>query len=219
MIKHLIFDFDGVIIDSEILAAKAFSDVLKQMNIQNQYSTKIIAEKFAGNKMVFVAEEIAKVHSISNKQVYLNKVMKLTSKYYNDQLKSIEGIDNFLKMNTLNRFICSNSGKKRIIKGLEIVNLSKLFDYNKIYTFEMVEKPKPAPDVYLKLIEENNIDRNEALVLEDIVAGVRSAILSGLNVVGVTIGSHWQGRSSELLTNEGTIAILKSYKDFNKLLK
>ena len=65
MIKHLIFDFDGVIIDSEILAARAFDKVLKKMDI-NHYTPQSIAAKYAGNKTIKVAKEISKIHKISD---------------------------------------------------------------------------------------------------------------------------------------------------------
>ena len=96
MIKHLIFDFDGVIVDSEILAAKAFSQVLSNMKIESKYTTEFIAEKFAGNKMIKVAGEICKMHNIKDANSYLNNVMKLVSDLYSKNLKSVNGIDDFL---------------------------------------------------------------------------------------------------------------------------
>ena len=219
MIKYLIFDFDGVIVDSEILAAKAFSQVLTDMNIENKYTTEIIAEKFAGNKMFKVAEEICKIHNIVNKNTYLKKVMKLVSELYNNSLKPVEGFKRFLELSNFDNYICSNSGKQRIIKGLRHIGLENSFDEKKIYTFEMVNNPKPSPDIYLKLIQDNNITNKEALVLEDSVPGVSAAVAANLNVVGVTVGSHWSHRSHQSLIDAGSITIMKSYLDLNKIIQ
>ena len=219
MIKHLIFDFDGVIVDSEILAAEAFANVLLDMKINSTYSTKFIAEKFAGNKMVKVASEICEVHNIEDKNAYLKKVMEFVSESYNTKLKSVEGIEKLLSLNILDLYICSNSGKQRILKGLQNVGLDSFFNKNKIYTFEMVSNPKPSPDIFLKTVEDNNLDKKEVLVLEDSVPGVQAAVTAGLKVVGVTVASHWKGRSSKVLIESGAIAVLKSYLDFKDLLK
>ena len=81
MIKHLIFDFDGVIVDSEILAAEAFANALLDMKIRSTYSTGFIAEKFAGNKMVKVASEICEIHNIEDKNAYLKKQWNLLASH------------------------------------------------------------------------------------------------------------------------------------------
>ena len=219
MIKHLIFDFDGVIVDSEILAAKAFSQVLSNMKIESKYTTEFIAEKFAGNKMIKVAGEICKMHNIKDANSYLNNVMKLVSDLYSKNLKSVNGIDDFLKQNNSNLYISSNSGKQRIIKGLNKVGLANYFKEDKIYTFEMVKNPKPSPDIYIKTIEDNNLDPEESLVFEDSVPGVKAASSANLRVIGVTAASHWKNKKSDSLVEAGSFAIMNSYSEYNKILK
>ena len=219
MIKHLIFDFDGVIVDSEILAAEAFANALLDMKIRSTYSTGFIAEKFAGNKMVKVASEICEIHNIEDKNAYLKKTMEFVSESYNTKLKTVEGIEKLLKLNIFDLYICSNSGNQRIIKGLKNVGLDSFFNNNRIYTFEMVKNPKPSPDIFLKTVEDNNLDKKEVLVLEDSVPGVQAAVTADLKVVGVAVASHWKGRSSKALIESGSIAVLRSYSDFKDLLK
>tara|TARA_B100001029_G_C15045455_1_gene446768 strand:- start:895 stop:1560 length:666 start_codon:yes stop_codon:yes gene_type:complete len=218
MIKHLIFDFDGVIIDSEILAARAFDKVLKKMDI-NHYTPQSIAAKYAGNKTIKVAKEISKIHKISDHILLFNNVMRTVSTFFDKELKAVEQIEDFLKKNDLEFYIGSNSGKQRIIKGLKNVNLTKYFKSQNIYTFEMVEKPKPSPDIYLKIVENNNLKKDEVLVLEDSLPGVRSAIDAGLKVLGIVAASHWKNISHQSLIDEGTFKIIKSYKDLDKTIK
>jgi len=218
MIKYIIFDFDGVIVDSEVLAATAFAEVLSKMNI-NEYSSEIIASKYAGNKTIKVAEEICKTHNIKDPTIIYNQVMKSVSGLFKKKLKAVEKIKVFLNSNNSVFFIGSNSGKQRILRGLKTVGLSSYFKDENIYTFEMVENAKPSPDIYLKIIENNNLNRKEVVVLEDSVPGVRSAIAADLKVIGVTAASHWKNRSAESLKKEGSIMILKSYLELDKFLK
>ena len=217
MIKHLIFDFDGVIVDSEILAAKAFSQTLSNMNIN--YKPEYFAEKFAGNKMITVVENLSLKHEIGNKKEFFNNVMKLVSNIFNEELKPVLNIKQLLISNNLNRFIASNSGKQRIIKGLKIIGLNSFFHYNNIYSFETVKKPKPSPDIYIKVVEENNLYKNEVLVLEDSITGVTAAKLANLKVIGITAGTHWNNRSPKSLIEAGACTILDSFLEFEDLLR
>jgi len=216
MIKHLIFDFDGVIVDSEILAAKAFIKYLSKKNIM--YSVQEFVEKFAGNKMIKVTDELSKVHDIGDKKNFLNNVMKIVSNLFNDELKAVEKIEDFLKKNNLNLFIGSNSGKLRIIKGLKQAGLNSYFREDKIYTFEMVLNPKPFPDIYIEVVDDNNLNKEEVLVLEDSVVGVKAAYDAGLKVLGITAASHWKNRTSKSLIEEGCIKIMESYSDLNCII-
>ena len=88
MIKHLIFDFDGVIVDSEILAAKALTKALSEIKVN--YSTEFIAEHYAGNKVIKVVEDLSKIHNLGNKEIFFKKVMKLVNKFFAEELKSVE---------------------------------------------------------------------------------------------------------------------------------
>ena len=217
MIKHLIFDFDGVIIDSEILAARSFVKILSDMNIY--YDENSFASKYAGHKMITVVENLSKKYDIGDKKIFLNKVMKHVSKIFSNELKPVTNIGYFLKKNKLTRYIASNSGKQRIIKGLSFLSLESFFNYDKIYTFEMVKNAKPSPDVYIKVIKDNNLNENEVLVLEDSIAGVKAAKGANLSVIGITAGSHWVNRSSKELLEAGSIAIIDNYLNFDILLK
>ncbi len=216
MIKHLIFDFDGVIVDSEILAAEAFIRFLSRNNII--YSVEDFVEKFAGNKMVDVTNELSKFHDIGDKKKFLNNVMKIVSNIYNEELIAVKKIKEFLKRNSLDTYISSNSGKPRIIKGLKKVGLDSYFKDENIYTFEMVLKPKPAPDIYNKVVNDNNLDKNELLVFEDSVVGVSSAYDAGLKVLGITAASHWKNRSSKSLLDAGALEIVDSYDKVDQII-
>ena len=216
MIKHLIFDFDGVIVDSEILAAEAFIRFLSKNNIV--YSVEDFVEKFAGNKMVDVTNELSKFHDIGDKKKFLNNVMKIVSNIYNDELTAVKNIKEFLKRNSLDIYISSNSGKPRIIKGLKKVGLESYFKEENIYTFEMVLNPKPAPDIYNKVVDDNNLNKNELLVFEDSVVGVSSAYEAGLKVLGITAASHWKNRSSKSLKDAGVLEIVDSYDKVDQII-
>jgi len=209
MIKNIIFDFDGVLVDSEILVAKAFSKYLLKKNIN-------LSEKefsiFAGKKTVQVIKELSQKFNIKNQEAFFDDIMKISHDIYDNELTPVVGARNFLKNANLNYFIGSNSVKERIISGLKKVNFEIFFSEEKIYSFDMVNQPKPYPDIYLAALERNNLNKNETIIIEDSVVGVQAGVNAGVKVIGLTAGGHWHSeRSTEELIEAGASLLIHDY--------
>ena len=209
MIKNIIFDFDGVLVDSEILVAKAFSKYLLKKNIN-------LSEKefsiFAGKKTVQVIKELSQKFNIKNQEAFFDDIMKISHDIYDNELTPVVGARNFLKNANLNYFIGSNSVKERIISGLKKVNFEIFFSEEKIYSFDMVNQPKPYPDIYLAALERNNLNKNETIIIEDSVVGVQAGVNAGVKVIGLTAGGHWYSeRSTEELIEAGASLLIHDY--------
>jgi beta-phosphoglucomutase-like phosphatase (HAD superfamily) len=78
--------------------------------------------------------------------------MEIASNIYKKELTTVKGAYDFVSNLKLNMFIGSNSMKERIIDGLQRVKLDKYFKPEQVYSFDLVDNPKPDPDVYLKAI-------------------------------------------------------------------
>ena len=126
MIKNIIFDFDGVLVDSEILVAKAFAKYMKTFGIP--INDKEFAN-YAGKKTVEVIASLSEKYSIKNQQKFFDDIMDIASNIYKNELTIVNGVDEFLDEISLNLFIGSNSIKKRIIDGLNKVKLNKYFKF------------------------------------------------------------------------------------------
>ena len=211
MIKNIIFDFDGVLVDSEILVAKAFSKYLFQKNI-------IFSEKdfsiFAGKKTVQVISEISEKFNIENQKIFFDDIMDIVNEIFNKNLKPVDGAKNFLLKSKLNFLIGSNSNKDRILVGLKKVHLDHFFKNDKIFSFDMVKKAKPSPDIYLKAIEMQNLNKNETIIIEDSSVGVKAGVASGVRVIGITAGQHWfLDRSPNELLKSGASLLINNYDE------
>tara|TARA_B100000427_G_scaffold258727_1_gene222726 strand:+ start:1580 stop:2239 length:660 start_codon:yes stop_codon:yes gene_type:complete len=209
MIKNIIFDFDGVLVDSEILVAKAFSKYLLKKNIN-------LSEKefsiFAGKKTVQVIKELSQKFNIKKEEEFFDDIMKISHDIYDNELTPVVGAGNFLKNANLNYFIGSNSVKERIISGLKKVNFEIFFSEEKIYSFDMVNQPKPYPDIYLAALERNNLNKHETIIIEDSVVGVQAGVNAGVKVIGLTAGGHWHSeRSTEELIEAGASLLIHDY--------
>ncbi len=217
MIKNIIFDFDGVIVDSEILASRAFASYI------NTRGNKIKEEDFysyAGMKTVEVIDILSEKYQIEDKKKFSIDIFKIVTQIYSNDLKLVDGVKNFILNSNRNHFIGSNSNKDRIMQGLQIVGLSNYFLNDKVYSFDMVNKPKPDPDIYLKVINDNNLKLDETIVFEDSGIGVKAGILAGLRVFGITAGLHWHSnRDQNELYNNGALKVFSNYKDIQSAME
>ena len=110
--------------------------------------------------------------------------------------------------------------KERIIDGLQRVKLDKYFQPKQIYSFDLVEKPKPDPDIYLKAIEDNNLIKAETIIIEDSAVGVMAGVAAGIKVIGLTAGGHWhEKRDQKELLEAGAFAVTNDYKKITELIK
>ena len=217
MIKNIIFDFDGVLVDSEILVAKAFAKYMQNFGID--IDKKEFAS-FAGKKTVQVIEILSKKYSIKDQEKFFRDIMEIASNIYKKELTTVKGAYDFVSNLKLNMFIGSNSMKERIIDGLQRVKLNKYFKPEQVYSFDLVDNPKPDPDVYLKTLEDNNLIKTETIIIEDSAVGVMAGVAANVKVIGLTAGGHWhEKRDEKELLEAGAFAVTNDYKKVFKLIE
>ena len=217
MIKNIIFDFDGVLVDSEILVAKAFAKYMQNFGID--IDEKEFAS-FAGKKTVQVIDILSKKYSIKDQEKFFRDIMEIASNIYKKELTTVKGAYDFVSNLKLNMFIGSNSMKERIIDGLQRVKLDKYFKPEQVYSFDLVDNPKPDPDVYLKALEDNNLIKTETIIIEDSAVGVMAGVAANVKVIGLTAGGHWhEKRDEKELLEAGAFAVTNDYKKVFKLIE
>ena len=217
MIKNIIFDFDGVLVDSEILVAKAFAKYMQNFGIT--INDREFAN-YAGSKTIQTIELLSEKYSIKNKQKFFDDIMDIASNIYKNELTVVNGANKFLKEISLNLYIGSNSTKERIVEGLNRVKLNKFFKPKQVYSFDLVKNPKPHPDVYLKAIEDNKLNKDETIIIEDSVVGVKAGYSANVKVIGLTAGGHWhENRDEKDLLEAGAIAVTNNYKKIKEIIE
>ena len=216
MIKNIIFDFDGVLVDSEVLVARALSKYLSKRGIkfeEREFS------KFAGNKTVEIVSKLSLLFNIKDKEVFFNDLMSLSKDLYVNKLEPINGLNVFLNKVNHKKLIGSNNIKERIIEGLIKIGIKKFFNSELIFSFDIVGVPKPKPDIYLKAVEDSGIKIHETIIIEDSAIGTIAGAKSGIKVIGLTAGSHWySNRSEQELYEAGAYAVVKNYEDMLLLI-
>ena len=217
MIKNIIFDFDGVLVDSEILVAKAFSKYMQELGIKT--NEKEFAN-LAGKKTVEVIDILSEKYSLKDKQKFFDDIMNIASNIYKKELKTVVGVEEFLKKSKHNLYIGSNSMKNRILDGLKRVGLEKYFNPNHIYSFDLVDNPKPHPDIYLKAVNDNDLIIDETIIIEDSVVGVQAGQDANVKVIGLTAGGHWnKNRDEKELINAGAFVTANDYNKIQEIIE
>ena len=209
MIKNIIFDFDGVIVDSEVLASKAFAKYF------SKFDRSIKEEQFyeyAGKKTVEVIDLLSAKYKIENKENFTNEIFDIVAEVYSRDLKLVDGAKDYISKSNRDHFIGSNSNKDRIMDGLKLVDLDKIFLSDHVYSFDMVERPKPDPDIYLKVLNDNSLNIQETIIIEDSGVGVKAASSAGVRVFGLTAGKHWHSnRDKNELFDNGALNVFSDY--------
>ena len=217
MIKNIIFDFDGVLVDSETIVLKAFSKYMQEYRIK--INEKELAN-LVGKPTVVVIDILSEKYSPEDKKKFSDDIMNIASNIYKKELKKIVGVEEFLEKSKHNLYIGSNSMKNRIVDGLKRVGLEKYFNSNQIYSLDLVDNPKPHPDIYLKAVNDNDLIIDETIIIEDSVVGVKAGQDANVKVIGLTAGGHWcRDRDEKELTNAGAIAIASNYNKIQEIIE
>lgn len=188
MIKGVIFDMDGLMIDSEPLQSEAIAVVLKE------YGKEPIFKK---NKLIHTVglkgheqwTELKKTHGIDEEIEILREkrraaYIKIIKK---NGVKTMPGLIKLLKqLKTKDGLKMGLASNTKIEHILLILNKLKIHGYfNVIISADQVKNAKPHPDIYLKTAADLKLDPENCLVLEDSESGVLAAKKAGMNVIAV----------------------------------
>ena len=217
MIKNIIFDFDGVLVDSETIVLKAFSKYMQECRIKT--NEKELAN-LVGKPTIVVIDILSEKYFPENKKKFSDYIMNIASNIYKKELKKIVGVEEFLEKSKHNLYIGSNSLKDRILDGLKRVGLEKYFNSNQIYSLDLVDNPKPHPDIYLKAVNDNDLIINETIIIEDSVVGVQAGQDANVKVIGLTAGGHWnKNRDEKELINAGAFVTANDYNKIQEIIE
>jgi HAD superfamily hydrolase (TIGR01509 family) len=126
----------------------------------------------------------------------------------------IEGVESVLEGLQTPHCVASSSDVDRVCLSLSLTGLAPHFD-RRLYTSQMVERGKPAPDLFLYAAERMRADPRRTLVIEDSVSGVTAGKAAGMTVWGFVGGSHYQSRDgAAVLSQAGADRVFGRMADF-----
>jgi HAD superfamily hydrolase (TIGR01509 family) len=208
----IIFDCDGVLIDSEILSAQVDCEFLGELGYQ--ITPEELAHRFAGFTTQRIFEKIGEELGRPVPPEMIKRAERETDRRLAEQVEPLPGVHEMLDALDHPRCVCSNSRGERLK-----ISLTKagLWDRFRPYVFSAHDvgtgRGKPAPDVFLHAARVFETDPSEAIVIEDSIAGVTGAVAAGMRVIGFTGASHsWPGHGDALI-DAGALTTVRRLKD------
>ncbi|MGI4982445.1 MAG: HAD family hydrolase [Janthinobacterium lividum] len=183
----LIFDCDGVLIDSEVLICRIVAETLTEVGFA--ITTEQVIHRFAGRPALEQQREIEAEWGQPLPDDYGAKVHARSIAAYRRELQAMPGVSDMLQQIQVPVCVASSSEMDKLRLGLRVTGLASRFEPN-ILSAGMVARGKPAPDVFLFAAGWMRTCPRECLVVEDSVAGTMAAIQAGIPVIGFAGGSH-----------------------------
>ncbi|WP_042146593.1 HAD family phosphatase [Paucisalibacillus sp. EB02] len=182
MLKAVIMDFDGVVIDSEAIWHDLYVEWFK-----TNHNYNLTVEEFllcVGSNYESLFSKLEEKMDISiDREKFLEDTMELFIEK-SDNLPAKEGVVDFIKSvkeKGLGLSLATSSVRAKPVKHLTRLGLIDYFDY--LVTADDVERIKPFPDLYLKAIDNLKVDKEEAVVIEDSQNGLIAANRAGVKTI------------------------------------
>lgn len=187
-LRLIIFDFDGVLADSELLANAVLAEAITELGVPT--TTEDSIRHYMGKRF---HEVIAAVEHAIGRPLppdFATAFQQRTLARFQAELRLVEGARAYIEaFPQMPRCIASSSSPDRLAFCLELLGLGDLFGAN-VFSASQVARGKPHPDIFLHAAERMRTPPSQALVIEDSVGGVQAALAAGMTVIGLLAASH-----------------------------
>lgn len=196
----VIFDCDGVLIDSETLAAQVHADALAELGYSTTAAEMI--RRFTGVPDREMYQIIEGEWGQSLPGDYDKRTSAALWHRYATDLRPIAHVGEVLAEISRPKCVASSSTPEKLRLSLTLTGLYDRFAPD-IFSATQVRRGRPAPDLFLFAAEQMGVAPTRCLVIEDSVAGVKAAVAAGMRVMGFTGGSHCGPDHAPALLDEG----------------
>jgi HAD superfamily hydrolase (TIGR01509 family) len=211
----VIFDCDGVLVDSELIDARIRSACFQAEGFPVTVEDLRSHSGISGAGMAeMILERFGRPMPEGFMQATRAKIMRA----FTDELRAIEGVAELLASLRTPICVASNSHTDRVRHSLEITDLLRFFDPH-VFSAFMVERGKPAPDLFLFAAEKFGVAPTDCLVIEDSVNGVTAARTASMEVIGFCGGSHCRPGHTERLLSAGCNRVFVRMKEVREFLQ
>jgi HAD superfamily hydrolase (TIGR01509 family) len=211
----IIFDCDGVLVDSEVISCRAHAETL------TRHGYPITADQVL-NRFLGVSDREARLmieNEISRKlpNDFESQVKQATLQFYADDLRAISYVGEAIAAIGLPKCVASSGTPEKIRHGL---TCARLYDQlaPHIFSASEVKRGKPAPDLFLFAAEQMQAAPARCLVIEDSIPGVTGAVVAGMTVLGFHGGSHCRPGYGDTLRAAGAIMTFEDMRQLPDLI-
>lgn len=207
--KCIIFDCDGVLVDSERITNKILFSMAGAFGLK--LTLEEMEKNFNGKRLNNIFEQIEGLIGKKLPESFESDFRKQTFEAFKTELKPIVGVKEFINNLSVSYCVASSGPREKIILNLTTTGLIKKFE-NRIYSSYDINSWKPEPDIFIHAAKQMGFKKEECIVIEDSSAGVIAATKGGFKVYGLANENNEQD-----LINEGAVAFY-NYEELAKIL-
>ncbi len=215
--KLIVFDFDGVVADSETLANAVLAELMTELGVP--MTVEQAMQAFIGKRY---EDEIAAISALTGRTVgdcHALDVEGRTIARFRGELRAIEGFRAYFDaLGTAKRCIASSSSPARLAACLDILDLTGAFGPH-VYSASLVARGKPHPDIFLYAAQQLGVAPSDAIVIEDSANGVRAAVAAGMTAIGLTAASHVPPGHAQELRDAGAHHVAQNYREVDAITR
>lgn len=209
--KLIIFDCDGVLIDSELISARMLIAELHDYGVD--MDMKFVSSHFLGRSYPVVLKEVRERWGVALPDRFeADYRARLLAAFARD-LREMPHVRDTIAALRLPYCLATSSSPDRLRRSLDLTGLAPLFE-GRCFTASEVKAGKPAPDLFLHAAARMGADPPACVVIEDSLNGVRAGLAAGMQVWRFTGGSHLTGLD---LTPPNDAIPLATYASFDAM--
>jgi len=201
----VIFDCNGVLVDSEPIANAVLAEALARVGIP--LSAENVASRFHGRRPADVFAAVERVTGKTLPPAFATEVSAETVRRFRRELRPLPHVAHALTWLRGPKAVASSSPLDRIRAGLEVAGLIRYFGPH-LFSASDVAKGKPAPDLFRYAAAKLAVDAGSCIVIEDSVPGVAAAAAAGMTAIGFVGGNATPGRLANDLINAGARTVI-----------
>ncbi|GIZ09424.1 HAD family phosphatase [Flavobacterium sp. UMI-01] len=179
--KCIIFDCDGVLVDSETISNKTLVDMAKTVGVTLDYD--FVMTHFLGKSLQYCFDYIEHLAPQKLPDTFETEFRERTFEAFRTQMQPIPGVHELLSKIKIDVAVASNGPAEKIRLNLTTTNLIDRFEGN-IFSAYDINSWKPNPELYLHAAKSMGYDVKDCVVIEDSLAGVQAALAGGFSVFG-----------------------------------
>ena len=212
----IIFDCDGVLVDSEIISCRCTAEVLSELGFDIGEET--VLKRYVGISDRSMAARIEEEWGRPLPADFRREIQSRILRAFDTELRAIDDIAEALDTIAPSRCVASSGTSERIRRALTVTGLlDRLAPH--LFSSSMVENGKPAPDLFLFAASEMQVAPWRCIVIEDSIAGVKAGKAAGMRVLGFTGASHVDPRlHAPRLLEAGADLTFQRMRDLPELL-
>ena len=211
----VIFDCDGVLIDSEMLTIDVEVALLAEAGIT--ISGEEIIDRYVGLSMKAMVADVEARFGCPLGDEFVSRHSLRVNEVFERDLRAMPGVVDLLDGLSARVCVASSSSPERLRRTLGIARLYDRF-HPHIFSSALVERGKPAPDLFLHAAQRMNATPSRCVVIEDSVPGIVAAAAAGMTAIGFTGGSHCRDGHAARLGANGAMTVVGSMTELSSAL-